>query len=240
MTIDYKKLDNTFILFCPSFIILMFIVGILSSTIGAAILKYPIIFTIFLFLGIFSAVYLIWSFCFWIVGLISQKARDNHKFRFMTKLITSVIVAILITYTLLVPICGDNCGGRNTSPITNTKILLQTQINNPGAEQCTDYVTFSRSNSQLSAEGITRDTGLNPDQVVFANPREIPGFEASNSLLKYGLTTKKNVFVCIICSDNGKTRLEQALVDNGASTTINSTIEGQTLCVVYPKKNNLT
>lgn len=239
MAIDYKKLDNTIMLFCPSIIIIMIIVGILFSTIGDAISKSPIIFTICVFLGIFSTVYLIWSFCFWIVGLISQKARDNHKFRFMTKFITSIIVAILITWTLFMPLCGDNCGGRNLTPISSTKTLLQIQMNNPGAEMCTDSVTFSRSNSQLSSEGVTINSGLNPEQVVFANPQEISNFEASNSLLKYTGTANKKVIMCIICSE-GKSDLQQALIENNVSTTVNSTIEGQTLCVVYPKKNNLT
>ncbi|HOZ36187.1 MAG TPA: hypothetical protein PLK55_04365 [archaeon] len=233
MAIDYKKLDKTILLFCPSIIILMIIVGILSSTMGAPISRFPIISAIFIFLGTFSAVYLIWSFCFWIIGLISKKT--NYKFNFIIKSATSIVLAILIVYILSIPLCGDNCGGRNTSPTTNAKTLLGTQVNNPGAESCTESVVFTKQNSQLSAEGITQNTGLDPEQVIFSNPQDISNFQASNSLLKYTGTANKRVIMCIVCSE-GKTNLERALIDNEINVTVNSTIEGQTLCIVYPRK----
>lgn len=237
----YQKIDQIIMWFCPSVIILMIIIGILFSMMSGSISNSTVIFTIFIFLGVFSAVYLIWSFCFWIVGLISKKARDNHKFRFMTKLLTSIIVAILFTLTLFMPLCGDNCGGRNNTPLTNINQLLKTQIDNPGVERCTDSVTFTRNNPQLSAEGITKDTGLSSEQIYFDNPEDISVFNASNSkLLKYTATSSKKVVMCALCS-NDKTNLQAAIYQNQKQEDIFSQIpsaipDNQTACIVYPRK----
>jgi len=235
--VDYKELDKNIILWSLILFILAIIIGILSSKIGALISTFGTIGIIFWYLLIaFTSVYIIWSFLFWIVGLISIKARENYKFKLMVKSGTAIVFTIMVIFSMSMPICaGGNCGGRNTTPLKNANQLLRNQIDNPGAESCTDVVTFQKDIS-LVAQGITKDTGLDYSQVYFDNPEGIPNFDVSNhSVLKYTETSKKNVTMCIIC-DDGKTGLQEAAIQNGINTTIDSNIEGETLCLVYPKK----
>lgn len=230
----YRKLDNTILQWCPFVLILFIILSILWSSIAGSN-KQIISFFIFTVIFIFAVLYIIFSFLFWIVELLSKKTK-NYKFNLIVKLSISIILAILITYTVSTPICAG-CGG--STPTIATTQLLKSLIDNPGAESCTYPVTFTISKSTLSAESITRDTGLEPEQVYFANPEDIVNFDAIDSqLLKYTATSSKKVAICAICSQDGKTGLEQALQENGISnTTINSIIEGETICAVYPRKS---
>lgn len=235
--IDYKELDKNIILWSLILFILAIIIGILSSKISALISIFGTFGVALWYLVIaFTSVYLIWSFLFWIVGLISIKARENYKFKLMVKSGTAIVFTIMVIFSMSMPICaGGNCGGRNLNPTQKTNQFLKQQINNPGSLMCTDVVTFQKDSS-LVAQGITKDTGLDYSQVYFANPEGIPNFDVSNhSVLKYTGTSKKNVTICIIC-DEGKIGLQEALTQNGINTTIDSNIEGQTLCLVYPKK----
>lgn len=227
------KTDNNILIFC----VIGIFVGIILVVLNAYMGQPPLINTILSFIGIsmliFAGAYILLSLIFGLLGLFFKKLKENYVVKIKTKLILSIITLIIVIILILSSIPCLGCNG--STPTQATKSVLKTQMNNPGAESCTESVTFSRSNSQLSAEGITRDTGLSPEQVVFANPKEISGFEASNSLLKYTNPSNKKVIMCIVCSDNGKTGLELALIANEVSTTINSTKEEQTLCVVYPK-----
>lgn len=235
--IDYKELDKNIILWSLILFILAIIIGILSSKIGALISIFGTFGVALWYLVIaFTSVYIIWSFLFWIIGLISIKARENYKFKLMVKSGTAIVFTIMVIFSMSMSICaGGNCGGRNLNPIQKTNQFLKQQINNPGSLMCTDVVTFQKDSS-LVAQGITKDTGLDYSQVYFANPEGIPNFDVSNhSVLKYTETSKKNVSMCIIC-DEGKTGLQQVLAQNGISTTIDSNIEYETLCLVYPKK----
>lgn len=235
--IDYKELDKNIILWSLILFILAIIIGILSSKISALISIFGTFGVALWYLVIaFTSVYLIWSFLFWIVGLISIKARENYKFKLMVKSGTAIVFTIMVIFSMSMPICaGGNCGGRNLNPTQKTNQFLKQQINNPGSLMCTDVVTFQKDSS-LVAQGITKDTGLDYSQVYFANPEGIPNFDVSNhSVLKYTETSKKNVTICIIC-DEGKTGLQEAAIQNGINTTIDSNIEYETLCLVYPKK----
>lgn len=231
----YRKLDNSILQWCPFVLVLFIIISILLSSISGS--NTHIISFIFIVIFIFAVLYIIFSFLFWIVGLLSKKTK-NYKFNLIVKLLISIILAILITYTVSTPICAG-CGG--STPTNATTQLLKFQINNPGAESCTDPVTFSRTNKTLTAEDITRYMGLDPEQVIFANPENIEIFDTSTSnsqILNYNGTSNKKVAMCVLCA-NGKIGLEQALQANGINnTTITSTIEEELLCAVYPRRTS--
>jgi len=232
----YKKQNKFFLILSFVGILLSAILGLLFTPIGGQINIIRLLIITILFS--FSVVYIFWSFLFWIIGLISIKSRENYKFKFIVKLGVAFSFTIVIIFLgSMMSICGSgNCNGRNLDPKIATTQLFKSQIYNPGAINCTDKVTF-QNNSSLIAESITKDTGLDSSSQVFlANPEKISGFESSNSqILNYTGTTKK-VVMCMICSDNGKTGLQQALDQYGINTVIDSYVEGKTLCLIYPKK----
>jgi len=232
----YKKQNLTVLILSFAGLILAAILGILFASIGGTI-------NIFILLLIgalfgFSASYIILSLILGILGLLFKTLKENYYKKFTIKMIISSAIMIITVILLLITMSSIPPTGPG-NPADAIKSLLKTQINTPGAEQCTAPVIFTIQNPQLSAEGITIDTGLEPEQIIFINPQEITGFEVSNpQLLKYTLTSSKKVIMCAICSDYGKEALEQALIANGVPTTINSTIAEKTLCAVYPKKEH--
>jgi len=231
--VDYKKLDKTILQWCPFVLILLLIIAILFSSIGGR--NQSIGWYIFITIFSFTIFYMILSLLFWIIGLLSKEFKENYQTKFYLKI--STIIATIIIILIVSSLFCFGCGSRNVSPITNTKSLLKTQMDNPGAEQCTYTVIFTRSSPALSSKGITANTGLDPNQVYFDNPLEIPNFDISNpKILRYTGATNKKVIMCILCSSNGKSGLEQALIQNGITSVVNSTTEEETHCVVYPRK----
>jgi len=168
---------------------------------------------------------------------LNQKGQASSTFQ----LLIAAIVALAILGVLISVIGG--IGGISGDPTTATKQLLKNQINNPGAESCTDPVEFSaKKNKSLAAMGITKDSGLDSEQVFFTNePNEgVTGFEVNStgSILQYISQSSKKVVICVICAE-GTENLEQALEDNlGASNGVSvpTGVEGETFCAVYPKK----
>jgi len=231
----YKKQNLTVLILSFAGLILAAILGILFTPLDGRINIFML-----LIIGVllaFSSTYIVSSIILGILSIFFKKLKQNY-IKFIIKILVSsattvIAVVILVIVFSSIPPTGPG------KPADATKFLLKTQINTPGAEQCTAPVMFTIQKPQLSAEGITTDTGLEPEQVIFINPQEITGFEVSNpQLLKYTLTSSKKVIMCAICSDYGKEALEQALIANGVPTTINSTIAEKTLCAVYPKKEH--
>jgi len=229
----YKKQNLTVLILSFAGLILAAILGILFTPLDGRINIFML-----LIIGVllaFSSTYIVSSIILGILSIFFKKLKQNY-IKFIIKILVSsattvIAVVILVIVFSSIPPTGPG------KPADATKFLLKTQINTPGAEQCTAPVMFTIQKPQLSAEGITTDTGLEPEQVIFINPQEITGFEVSGSLLKYTGTTNQNVVMCIICATDGKTGLELALINNNVPTSINSTIEEKTLCAVYPKKN---
>ncbi len=132
---------------------------------------------------------------------------------------------------------------RIQNPTVSTLQLLKQQINNPGAVACTDPVEFSKAKTpELYSAAITKDTGLDRSQVYFTIPKEgIAGFSTNENqnTLTYNLSTKKRVVMCMLCDeyDSQYKSLENRIESLGLeSVTIDSSNNGQTVCIVYPKK----
>ncbi|MFA5746250.1 MAG: hypothetical protein WCX82_00040 [archaeon] len=239
----YKEIDKTILQWCPIVLILLITIGILFSTLSAIggnqTLILAILFYTYITLCTFTISYLVLSLLFWIIGLLSKTFKEDYKSKFYLKISISVIAIIIILIIINSTSC-IGCNSMNTIPIKNTKTLLKTQIDNPGAEQCTTSVTFTRSVSKLSSEGITQDSGLNPEQVYFDNPQQISSFDISNpQTLKYTFTTSKKVVMCILCS-NSIENLNYAISENARATdefgSVPNITDNQTICVVYPRK----
>lgn len=175
---------------------------------------------------------------------LNKKGQASSTFQLLIAAVVALaILGVLLNILGVLP-------GLNKDPASSTKTLLGTQINNPAAESCTEAVTFTRSKSTLSAEGITTNSGLDTEQVFFANPQGITTFTAKASLLRYNSSSTKRVTMCIICSSD-KTKLETAINANKQEEdgefapeeeTLNSFINNlptnQTVCVVYPRNTS--
>lgn len=226
----YKKLDSSFLI-GSLFVSVLYVITVLLFPIAGVFNNHVINF-IFTATFIFAVSYIVFNLLFWVVGLFFKKIRNYKKFNFIAKLVISIILAIIIINLMTVCI---GCKSMVRTPKTSTKMLIKDQINNLGAEGCTDPILFTKSRSTLTVEGITITTGLGPEQVYFINPENIPNFDTKDNILKYGASSSKRVMMCVLC-DNGKTRLEKALQAHDINTTINSTTDEKTLCAVYPRK----
>jgi len=173
---------------------------------------------------------------------LNKKGQASSTFQLLIAAVVALaILGVLLNILGVLP-------GLNKDPSSSTKTLLGTQVNNPGAESCTEAVTFTRSKSTLSAEGITINSGLDIDQVFFANPQKISTFTANTALLRYNSNSSKKVMMCIICSSD-KENLKAAIdankrEDDGGfepeddSGIITSLPSNQTVCVVYPRNTS--
>ena len=168
---------------------------------------------------------------------LTKKGQASSTFQLLIAAVVALaILGVLLNILNVLP-------GLNKDPTKTTKTLLTDQMNNPGAESCTDPVTFTRSKSTLSAEGITLNTGLELKQVYFDNPEGILNFDPKPSLLRYGTTASKKVMMCIICSSDAST-LSSAIEDNKRPTgdnfasVPNDLSSGETVCVIYPRKTS--
>ena len=229
----YKKQNQTVLILSFAGIIFAAILGILFTPIGGRINLFVLLIIGGLFS--FSASYIVLSIILEILSIFFKNLKQEGT-KFTIKIVVCSVTVIVIVILLFIS-SFSMFDGRNFNPTDYTRSLLKTQINNPGAESCTDPVTFTRSKSTISAEGITRDTGMSPEQVIFSNPLEIVNFDIPNSSqLKYMGWQNKRVMICIICSQNGKTGLQQALIANNVNSNINLTIEEETICIVYPRR----
>ncbi len=160
------------------------------------------------------------------------------------ELLIAAIVALAILGVLLSVL--NVIPWLNTKPTDATKTLLKTQTNMPGQEECTEKVTFDTSNSKLGTEAVVLDTGLDKDQVLFANPEGLSQFAFGGAngddqhMLIYKPTNSYNVLMCIICS-NSIEGLEGAISTNARSGDGDIDIpeyieDDQTICVIYPRK----
>jgi hypothetical protein len=177
---------------------------------------------------------------------LTKKGQASSTFQLLIAAVVALaILGVLLNILGVLP-------GLNKDPTKTTKTLLTDQINNPGAESCTDPVTFTKSKSTLSAEGITVNTGIDMAQVFFANPEDIPNFtpsgdETSKTLLRYSASSSKKVMMCIICSSD-RTTLEGengAIAANAKTDPQDKAIiipeglsSGETVCVIYPRKTS--
>lgn len=168
---------------------------------------------------------------------LNKKGQASSTFQLLIAAIVALaILGVLMSVLNVIP-------GMNTKPGDATKTLLKTQTTTPGEEQCTTKVTFDTSNSRLSAEAITTDTGLDATQVYFDNPEGLTQFELIEyQLLKYKQNSSYKVLMCIICS-NSINSLEKAIELNKRSNSDNfenldaiDIEDDQTICIIYPRK----
>lgn len=169
---------------------------------------------------------------------LTKKGQASSTFQLLIAAVVALaILGVLLNILGVLP-------GLNKDPTKTTKTLLTDQINNPGAESCTDPVTFTRSKSTLSAEGITVNTGIEMTQVYFDNPETISNFDPKDSILRYGASGSKKVMMCIVCSSD-KSTLDQAIEANQKTdppdnfkTQPTELSSGETVCVIYPRKTS--
>lgn len=169
---------------------------------------------------------------------LTKKGQASSTFQ----LLIAAIVALAILGVLISVIGGINTVSGDAKTAVTQK--LKTQINNPGAIDCTDAVNFKKGNS-LATEGVTKETGLDPDQVFFSN--NIDNMETSfdilgdnSSVIKYLGTSTKKVVLCVLCSDKGKTGLDELFITyklDGISSP-GALQENTTACVIYPRKTS--
>lgn len=98
----YKSLDSSFLIGGLFVSFLFIILFILFRDTSNSILNNHVISLIFAAIFIFSVVYVIFSFLFWIVGLTIKT--KNYKYNLIVKLSFSIILTIIITIILSVPI----------------------------------------------------------------------------------------------------------------------------------------
>jgi len=167
---------------------------------------------------------------------LTKKGQASSTFQ----LLIAAIVALAILGVLISVIGGINTVSGDAKTAVTQK--LKTQMNNPGAIDCTDQVTFKKGTS-LAAEGVTKETGLSSNQVFFSN--EVDNMQSSfevigldKSVLKYLGTSSKKVVLCVLCSDNGGTGLEESISTYSLEISSPSPAieDGQSACVIYPKK----
>jgi len=166
---------------------------------------------------------------------LNKKGQASSTFQ----LLIAAIVALAILGVLIAVIGNINPGSNDVKTTTNQ--LLSQQINNPGARQCTSPVRFQR-NTTLAVEGITNRTGLDSEQVFF-NTEIDPINNFSNSdgkILNYTGSSDRTVSLCIICSNDGKTGLEDILgrYDDISNVDYPSDLPntGDTVCIIYTKR----
>lgn len=181
---------------------------------------------------------------------LTKKGQASSTFQ----LLIAAVVALAILGVLITVISKVNPNVTNIT--TSTNQLLQQQVSNPGARGCTEKVTF-KQNSTLSAEGITRNTGLDTKQIFFTNKvDEIDNFyvvggsldRGSNEsvdggrILEYRGSGSKDVTICVLCSGSGGDGLKSAMDDYGLN--IGNAIpeyispSGESVCVIYPKRTS--
>jgi hypothetical protein len=168
---------------------------------------------------------------------LNKKGQASSTFQ----LLIAAIVALAILGVLISVIGG--IGGISGDPATATKQLVRSQINNPGAVVCTDPVEFSKTKTpELSASGITKDSGLDRGQVYFTTPTDaISGFPVPEDpkILTYNSNSKKKVVMCVLCDEHtdSDSPVESRISTLGLeSVEIDSSNVGQTVCIVFPKK----
>ncbi|MFA5746248.1 MAG: hypothetical protein WCX82_00050 [archaeon] len=229
---DSKKVDKWLMIISGVFLIigLSFIiycinyVGTLSTTQGL------LFFIGTIFTAFFSG-YLILSFIMWTFQSIFKKLSDHFKVDIFLKLFVWIIISVI----LFVLIRGHFTEHNYNSPTNIIKSkLLHSAIETPELEHCSDSIIFNKGTYRITSESVTKETGLLPEQIIFINPQDINKFEVKDNVLQNKDFYPKSYIICAIC-DVGKTKLQSTLIVNNINTIIDSNIEGQTLCAVYPK-----
>jgi hypothetical protein len=143
------------------------------------------------------------------------------------------------------PIIMKTLGFAQGDPISTSKQLLQSQIDNPGTLSYTDSVAFTSSKNSLAASGISENTGVTREQIMLldngleeftATPDEVAG-----NVLKYTKTTKGTYKIGVLCD----------YADSIADTIGNYDSEipnipadpafdaaGQKVCIVFPVRSS--
>jgi len=171
---------------------------------------------------------------------LNKKGQASSTFQ----LLIAAIVALAILGVLISVIGG--IGGISGDPSTTTRQKVKEQINSPGAVSCTTAVEFSKSKTpELAASAVITDSGLDRRQVFFSTqPDEIAGFTVSDNkkTLKYDSSTKKKVAICVVCDEHLATsspivdKLDEERITEITQDIIGETNQGQTVCVVFPRK----
>ena len=166
---------------------------------------------------------------------LNKKGQASSTFQ----LLIAAIVALAILGVLIAVIGKIDPGGSDVKTTTNQ--LLQQQVNNPGARQCTTPIKFKR-NTTLAAQGVTNNTGLDETQLTFSTEVDtIPSFNiiGDGKILSYDGSADKTISLCIICSNDGSAGLESVLSDYSLDISLPSYLSesGETACVIYTKKS---
>ena len=242
-----KKADNKLLIFALILLVISILFGVLLfsglklSSELSLILYFGLLIVggiSLLFLVIHSAVYVFFEF----IGLFNkeQEKVDNSEKKSNITIVIVLIFIVLFIVLSFIPMPRTN---RVSNPSTATKQLIHSQINNPGAVVCTGYVEFSKARTpELSTEGIVKDSGLEKGQVYFTTPIEgIVGFSTENpEVLVYNSNTKKKVVMCVLCDEHSdiSSPITERLGNLGLTAVdIDSSNNGQTVCIVFPRKS---
>jgi|GEM_PF-2478841 len=152
---------------------------------------------------------------------------------FVAIIICLVLLVIFLNYT-------SKYNYYYLNPVNPSKLLLQTQINNPGTLTYAGPLKFSNKYT-LSSEALSENTGISPDQVKFVT--DLNNFETNseNNILKYIKSTKGIYKIGIICDyfdDNTTNKLSNTY---GTEIPNISNISWEDVgtyntCILFPQK----
>jgi len=181
-------------------------------------------------------------------NILKFKNKKGQAFSTFQLLIAAVVALALLG--VLMPIIMKTLGFAQGDPISTSKQLLQSQIDNPGTLSYTDSVAFTSSKNSLAASGISENTGVTREQIMLlsndltefkANPDGEPG-----NVLSYQKTTKGTYKIGVLCdysdSIEGAINNYSTEIPNISAAGITETsfpeAAGQKVCIVFPMRSS--
>ena len=178
--------------------------------------------------------------------IIKLKNSKGQAFSTFQLLIAAVVALALLG--VLMPIIMKTLGFAQGDPISTSKQLLQSQIDNPGTLSYTDSVAFTSSKNSLAASGISENTGVTREQIMLLN-NGLSEFTATPegqpaNVLKYTRTTKGTYKIGVLCDwvadIEGAVGNYSSEIPNitGVTATSFPDAAGQKVCIVFPMRSS--
>ncbi len=229
---DSKKVDKMIILSSIFLIVGLGFIIYCINYVGSLSQTQQILFYIGTIFTAFFSGYLIFSVILWIFQLLFKKSSENFKVNSFLKSFIWIIISVVI-FLLIRGYFSEN---HFNSPTNLIKLkIIPNALNNPSKEYCSNSIIFDKSTYKISSSYIKENKKINTKQIIFINPQKIDTFEITSEKLKNKNLFPKSYIICSICDTKENTSV---LLNNYEITdiTIDSTLEGETFCLVYPKK----
>ena len=153
--------------------------------------------------------------------------------------IAIIVTILLLLFMMIYPIFMKISPLRD--PVSNSKQLLQSQIDHPGT-LLYDSIMFTDKQKSLSASGISENTGLSENQVKFVSDLEADFDVLGDGRgINYKKSTKGTYKIGILCDYQGE-RLQTSIksygdeIPEGVSELSWENVDGQKVCIVFPKR----